>query len=187
MGSSTRGGPGEDSAGAGFELVSQRVGAFPLVNHFLARAGLPALLERYLPSDDGRYRLKPATAVGLVVANLLLGREPLYGLGEWAARFDPVLLGLAPGEVELLNDDRVGRALERLFDADRASLLTQLLLGVVAEFGVDTRELHNDSTSISVSGVYADAIGEYLWKTKEFGFKEAEVLVIHTEKTGEIT
>jgi transposase len=159
MGSSTRGGPGEDPAGAGFELVSQRVGAFPLVNHFLARAGLPALLERYLPSDDGRYRLEPATAVGLVVANLLLGREPLYGLGEWAARFDPVLLGLAPGEVELLNDDRVGRALERLFDADRASLLTELLLGVVAEFGVDTRELHNDSTSISVSGVYADAIG----------------------------
>ena len=159
MGSSTRGGPGEDSAEAGFELVSQRVGAFPLVNHFLARTELPALLERYLPSDDGRYRLEPATAVGLVVANLLLGREPLYGLGEWTARFDPVLLGLAPGEVELLNDDRVGRALERLFDADRASLLTQLLLRVIAEFGVDTRELHNDSTSISVSGVYADAIG----------------------------
>ena len=130
MGSSTRGGPGEDSAEAGFELVSQRVGAFPLVNHFLARTGLPALLERYLPSDDGRYHLEPATAVALVVANLLLGREPLYGLGEWAARFDPVLLGLAPAEVELLNDDRVGRALERLFDADRASLLTQLLLGV---------------------------------------------------------
>ena len=26
--------------------------------------------------------------------------------------------------------------------------------------------------------VYADALGEYLWKTKEFGFKEAEILVI---------
>ena len=35
--------------------------------------------------------------------------------------------------------------------------------------------------------VHADAIGEYLWKTKEFGFKEAEVLVIHTDKAGEIT
>jgi len=34
---------------------------------------------------------------------------------------------------------------------------------------------------------YADAIGEYLWKTKEFGFKESEVLVIHTDKAGEIT
>ncbi|HXG45649.1 MAG TPA: DEAD/DEAH box helicase family protein, partial [Gemmatimonadales bacterium] len=35
--------------------------------------------------------------------------------------------------------------------------------------------------------VYADAIGEYLWKTKEFGFKESEVLVIHTDEKGEIT
>jgi len=35
--------------------------------------------------------------------------------------------------------------------------------------------------------VYADALGEYLWKTKEFGFKEAEVLVIHTDSAGEIT
>jgi len=34
---------------------------------------------------------------------------------------------------------------------------------------------------------YADAIGESLWKTKEFGFKEAEVLVIHTDEAGEIT
>ncbi len=34
---------------------------------------------------------------------------------------------------------------------------------------------------------YADAIGAYLWKTEEFGFKESEVLVIHTDQTGEIT
>ena len=34
---------------------------------------------------------------------------------------------------------------------------------------------------------YADAIGKYLLKTEEFGFKEAEVLVIHTDSTGEIT
>ena len=35
--------------------------------------------------------------------------------------------------------------------------------------------------------VYADALGEYLWKTKEFGLKESEVRVIHTDSTGEIT
>ena len=34
--------------------------------------------------------------------------------------------------------------------------------------------------------VYADALGEYLWKTKGFGFKESEVLVIHTDNTGEV-
>lgn len=35
--------------------------------------------------------------------------------------------------------------------------------------------------------VYADALGEYLWRTKEFGFKESEVSIIHTDATGEIT
>lgn len=34
---------------------------------------------------------------------------------------------------------------------------------------------------------YADALAEYLCQTKEFGFKESEVLVIHTNTKGEIT
>ena len=34
---------------------------------------------------------------------------------------------------------------------------------------------------------YADAIGEYLRKTKELGFNDDEVLVIHTDTAGEIT
>ncbi len=34
--------------------------------------------------------------------------------------------------------------------------------------------------------VYADALGEYLWKTEEFGFQRSEVLVIRTDTTGEI-
>jgi type III restriction enzyme len=35
--------------------------------------------------------------------------------------------------------------------------------------------------------VYADALGKHLVDTKEFGFKESEVLVIHTDEAGEIT
>ena len=34
---------------------------------------------------------------------------------------------------------------------------------------------------------YADALGEYLRGTKEFGLERAEVLVIHTDKAGEVT
>ena len=32
-----------------------------------------------------------------MVLNLLAGREPLYGLGEWAARYEPATLGLVHG------------------------------------------------------------------------------------------
>ena len=34
--------------------------------------------------------------------------------------------------------------------------------------------------------VYADALGEYLWSAKGLGFRESEVLVIHTDTMGEI-
>jgi len=145
--------------GGPFELVSHRLGALPLVNHFLGRMGLSDLLARWLPAPDRRFRLDPAVAIRLVVVNLLVGRAPLYGLGEWASPFAPGLLGLADADAAWLNDDRVGRALEKLFHADRASLLTELIVGVVAEFGIDTSELHNDSTSVSVHGAYRGADG----------------------------
>ncbi len=40
---------------------------------------------------------------------------------------------------------------------------------------------------VTEKNVFADSIGRYLWKTREFGFKESEVLVIHTDEKGEIT
>jgi len=140
-----------------FRLDSRELGGLPIVCHFLKRAGLDALLERYLPASG--LRLSPAAAIGVVVRNLCLGREPVYGLGEWASRFEPGLLGLGREQLGALNDDRVGRALACLFDADRASLLTELLLGVIAEFELDLSQLHNDSTSITFSGAYAQADG----------------------------
>ena len=83
----------------------------------LERLGLSALLPAALPHDDARVKLAPAVAIRLVVTNLVLGREPLYGLGEWAARYDQELLGLTADEVGVLNDDRVGRSLEALVSA----------------------------------------------------------------------
>lgn len=34
---------------------------------------------------------------------------------------------------------------------------------------------------------FADVIGQHLWKTAELGFKEKEILIIHTDEKGEIT
>ena len=142
-----------------FGLVSRTLGGLPIINHVLDRLGLPALLAQAMPGRDARVKLPPAAAIRVVVTNLVVGREPLYGLGEWAARHDPRLLGLSEGQIGVLNDDRVGRALEKLFDADRGSLLTAVVLRAISEFGVDTAQLHNDSTSVSVHGVYAEAVG----------------------------
>ena len=144
---------------APFDLRSEHLGALPIVDAFLDRVGVQALLERHLPAGDTRVALPAATVIGVIVRNLCVAREPLYGLAEWADRHDPGLLGLAEGEAVALNDDRAGRALDQLFDADRGSLLCELMLGVISEFKVDCSQLHNDSTSISLHGDYTAADG----------------------------
>lgn len=53
----------------------------------------------------------------------------------------------------------MGRALESLFLADRASLLTALGLRAIRAYGIDCSELHNDSTSITLYGAYRAAAG----------------------------
>ena len=141
----------------GAVLCSATVGALPVVNRLLCRTRLEEFLRDALPKEDGRTKLSPTKALLVLVRNLLLSREPIYGLGEWAARFAPDLLGLNENEVGLLNDDRVGRALDKLFAADVPSLVLAVASHVVKEFGLRLDELHNDSTSVSFFGAYLDA------------------------------
>jgi transposase len=146
-------------ADAGFELETRRVGGLPLVNHFIERLRLQKLLEKYVPSDP-RAKVPNSRLLGLLVRNLVLARVPIYGLCEWAAGWVPQLLGLEPDEVGLLNDDRCGRALDHLFDADRNAFLTELVVGAVKEFKIELEQLHNDSTTLTLQGEYSDATGK---------------------------
>jgi hypothetical protein len=163
-------------AGDAYQLDSELLGPLPIINHFLARMRLAGSLERFVPDDDARLRLAPASVLGVVVRNLVTHREPVYALAEWAAPYDPALFDLLAGDIDALNDDRVGRTLKRLFDADRASLLTEVVVAVVREFNIDCRQLHNDSTSITFTG--ADYRGG---GTKRGGKKVAEVNFGHNK------
>jgi len=140
-------------------LRSYTVGVLPVLNRVLQRMRLEEHLRAYLPAEDGRTRPSTARALLILVRNLLLSREPLYGIGEWAARHAPDLLGISAEEVGRLNDDRMGRCLDRLFLADVPSLALAVAAQVVREFDLSLDELHNDSTSITFTGAYVRADG----------------------------
>lgn len=128
------------------------MGALPLVNAFLDGLGVDKLLEQEVP---GAGRVAPARALGVLLRNIILDdRQPIYTHAEWASRAEPSLIGLEPGQLAALNDDRVGRALDKLFDADRGALMTELVLRAVRGFEIDLGRFHNDSTTLTVSGQY---------------------------------
>ncbi len=151
---------GHCAEAAGHELHSYRVGLLPILNRILERLRLQEFFRDYLPPLDRRCRIDPAVGLMVLLKNLLLSREPLYGVGEWAARHVPDLLGLSERQLASLNDDRVGRCLDRLFQNDYGSLALTVATHAVSEFGVGLDQLHNDSTTITFHGDYLDATHE---------------------------
>jgi len=152
--------PGSVARSARGTLRSYAVGALPILNHILEQMRLEEFLQAYLPRQDRRVKLPPAKVLLVLVRNFLVSREPIYGIGEWAARYGPDLLGLRPEDVPRLNDDRGGRSLDGLFAADMASLSLALVTHVVRRFSVGLDELHNDSTTVTFYGAYVQAATE---------------------------
>lgn len=152
--------PGIVARSARDTLRSYTVGALPILDDLIRRMRLEEFLRAALPAEDRRTKLSPVKALLVLLRNLLLSREPIYGVGEWAARHAPDLLGLASADIDRLNDDCVGRALDRLFLADVPSLVLSVAAHVVKVFGVGLDELHNDSTTVSFCGAYTHAAME---------------------------
>ena len=156
-GDGTSGARSNQAHADGRSLTTYTVGALPIINQALSRMRLAEFMDGYLPPSDARSKVGTREGLLVLIRSILVSREPVYGLGEWAELHAPDLLGLAPHQVSRLNDDCVGRCLERLFDADYRSMVLALMAHVVKEFDVDLEQLHNDSTSITFFGSYDEA------------------------------
>jgi transposase len=128
------------------------VGALPLVAPVLERLGLAAIVDRACPMR-GRAQLTHGEVIAALVANRLTAPRPLYDVAGWAnAHGTNEWLG-TPGA--LLNDDRLGRALDAL--AGRLDeVACAVALAAIGGFGADAARLHWDFTSVAFCGAYAD-------------------------------
>jgi transposase len=123
-------------------LQQVRIGSLPIIRKYLNILGVKDLLHEALQQSDY------AEALETLVMSALLRPDALYRVGQWANDFDDGLVRKG------LSDDVLGRALDRLFNADRASLLTKLALAAIEKFKIATIQLHNDSTTVKFAGAY---------------------------------
>lgn len=95
-------------------------------------------------------------AVQAMVLNALgfVGR-PLYLTPEFF-RTKPVDMLIGEGvTAEMLNDDCLGRALDRLFEKGITEAFAKVSAHALGVFGIQVRQAHLDSTSFSFQGEYA--------------------------------
>jgi Domain of unknown function (DUF4277)/Transposase DDE domain len=130
------------------------VGALVLAAHFIAELGLVGTVERVVPARSARSQLSVGEVVAALVASRLCSPSPLYDVAGWASGAAVQELFGVPAA--LLNDDRLGRALETLAVYAEA-VRGRLAATAIERFGLDAGRLHVDLTTIRVAGAYEDS------------------------------
>lgn len=126
------------------------VGPLLLVAHYLRRLGLIGLVDQVAPMR-GRSLLTHGEVIAVLVANRLACPSPLYDVASWASSAAIAeLFGVPAG---LLNDDRLGRALDAVA-AHSEDLRGRLLLRTLERSKVDASRLHLDLTAVRFAGSY---------------------------------
>src|SRR3954447_931600 len=127
---------------------TQLVGALPAIVHYFDELDLAATINELVPWEGD---VPLGTLVEVLVANRLLHPKALFRIGPWAqsaALTD--YYGLTP---EQLDDDRLGRALERLA-AHAGTIQAALVLKAIDRFGLDVTQVHYDLTTVELYGAY---------------------------------
>jgi transposase len=127
---------------------TQIVGALPVISNVLERLKLADAVNALVPWEGD---VPLGTLVEVMVTNRLLAPTALFRLDQWAQKAALTeYYGLEAGQ---LNDDRLGRALERVAGhADQ--IQAALVLRAVREFRLDVRQVHYDITGVELFGAY---------------------------------
>ena len=131
----------------------REVGPLLLVSHYLSKLDVAGTVDRSLPRS-ARSEVSVGEVVCALIASRLCSPSPLYDVSGWASGAAvSELLGIPPS---LLNDDRLGRALES-FAIYAEHVRGLLAASAIERFGVDSGRLHVDLTAVRVTGAYEDS------------------------------
>ncbi|HEX9888455.1 MAG TPA: IS1634 family transposase [Nitriliruptorales bacterium] len=131
----------------------REVGPLLLVRAYLRRLGIVDIVDRAVPMR-GRALLTHGEVIEALIVNRLCAPAPLYDVAGWASSAAVQELFDTPSG--LLNDDRLGRALEALAPVAE-HVRGEAALAAIDAFDVDVAQLHVDLTCLRFAGAYPDS------------------------------
>ena len=136
------------------KLKRFNISGIPLIKSVSESIGLKCIFKKHIASY-GNETVSFFDALLFLIWNITLGRQPLYELSEWIRGIDPKCHGLDKQQLASFNDDRFGRALDKLYLADRATLMTEIVVTMIKKINLDMGRVHNDSTTVKAYGKIA--------------------------------
>lgn len=127
------------------------VGEIPLIRKVIEQLNIRDILLKYIKPHKNE-RIPAVDSLLILLVNITCGRQPLYEIEQWANQIYPVLFRYKSFEKGVINDDRFGRSLHKLYLSDRASIMTDIVLSMVQLTNLDFSQIHNDSTTVKAYG-----------------------------------
>jgi transposase len=138
------------------QIEVQDIDHLGIVAGIIDEIGLAEEIDRRVGTHPQEHLSSSQAVKAMILNGLGFVSAPLYLFGEFfSGKATEHLLGegIKP---QHLNDDRLGRVLDKLFEAD----LTEVFVGVASKaaerFGVPTKSVHLDATSFHLHGRYDD-------------------------------
>jgi transposase len=136
------------------KLSSAYLGHHGLVAGLYDDLGIGEIIDKTLPKQ-GQHKLPHSVLVKAMIINALgFNERRLYMFPDFFENLDTGLLlgvGVVPEDI---NDDVLGRTLDRIYDGDPTELFLKIVLEVMEKVPFGTQLLHADTTSVSVHGDY---------------------------------
>lgn len=137
------------------EITPLHVGASGYVAQVCRQLEIASKVNRLVRWDESQWNLSPGTLTVAMVVNMLTGRRPLYRVWESYQHLDLPVLFDEPVKLADLNDDALGRTLDRLHESGNTKLLIHsVAMKAVSLLPFKIRSIHADTTSISLAGSY---------------------------------
>jgi len=137
----------------GVEFETRTVGPLVLTTPFLRRLGFADIVDRHCPTAE-QADMEHGAVAEMMVQCRLTGPQALYDMSGWADQYGLAALYPELEEVGQLNDDRIGRMLDAIYDR-RAVIWGELIGRAAREYEIDLSRLHADSAPIKFAGLYA--------------------------------
>ena len=129
----------------------KKLDVMPIVKYYMDQLGIYDLFDAFIP--QGNCLIPTAQVLCIMVVNIICAGNPLYKIEEWLSDYTDGM-GEIGNKANLFNDDRCARSLDKLFDSDRASMMTRLAVTAMRVHELMTNAIHNDSTSLTFKGQY---------------------------------
>jgi len=142
----------------------KQVDIVPIIQYFMKELRVHDIFNEHIPCAT-QAKVEPSDLLCVLITNIMVAASPLCHVEKWVAKYAD---GLTKGikQAQLFNDDRLGWALDKLFNSDRRTMLTRLSAKAIEVHQLETKSIHNDTTTVTLKGDY-----EYNESSEAINFK----------------